>query len=324
MREALLSWFEENARDLPWRRTRDPWRILVSEVMLQQIQVKRAIPFYERFLARFPTVEALARAPLSDAIRVWGDLGRYRRVVNLHRTARIVVDDHGGNVPSDPDVLLELPGIGPYTAGAVACFAYERDVPFFDTNMHRVLHRAFFGPDVPAATAKPKEVMELAAGLLPSGRGWAWNQAVMEFGALRCTARRPACEGCPLHDHCKARPKMARALAGAPRAKRNGPVPRYEETNIYLRGRVLARLREAPAPGVTIPDLALQIGGATDVEPRRLREVVEGLERDGLLRVTDASERPEAYPAGAVAEERASYSAGPEREDPAETRVSLP
>ena len=128
VRKALLSWFEENARDLPWRRTRDPWHILVSEVMLQQIQVKRAIPFYERFLARFPTVEALAGAPLSDAIRVWGDLGRYRRVVNLHRTARIVADDHGGLIPSDPDVLSKLPGIGPYTAGAVACFAYERDV----------------------------------------------------------------------------------------------------------------------------------------------------------------------------------------------------
>ncbi len=130
MREALLSWFDENAHDLPWRRTRDPWRILVSEVMLQRIQVKRAIPFYERFLARFPTVEALAGAPLSDAIRAWGDRGRYRRVVNLHRTARIVVDEHGGEVPSDPDVLLKLPGIGPYTAGAVACFAFERDVGF--------------------------------------------------------------------------------------------------------------------------------------------------------------------------------------------------
>ncbi|HEV2093356.1 MAG TPA: hypothetical protein VGR18_09360 [Rubrobacter sp.] len=130
VREALLSWFGENARDLPWRRTRDPWRVLVSEVMLQQIQVKRAIPFYERFLERFPTVEALAEAPLSDAIRVWGDLGRYRRVVSLHRTARILVEEHGGEVPSDPDALLKLPGIGPYTAGAVACFAYERDVPF--------------------------------------------------------------------------------------------------------------------------------------------------------------------------------------------------
>ena len=126
--EALLSWFAQNARDLPWRRTRDPWRVLVSEVMLQQIQVKRAVPFYERFLERFPTVEALADAPLADAIRVWEDLGRYRRVVYLHKTARILVDEHGGEVPSDPEELVKLPGIGPYTAGAVACFAYERDV----------------------------------------------------------------------------------------------------------------------------------------------------------------------------------------------------
>jgi A/G-specific adenine glycosylase len=151
-------------------------------------------------------------------------------------------------------------------------------VPFFDTNMHRVLHRVFFGPDVPAATAKPKEVMGLAAGLVPPGRGWAWNQAVMEFGALRCTARRPACEDCPLGDHCKARPKMPEALAGAPRAKKDGPGPKYEDTNIYLRGRVLARLREEPAPGgATLPDLARRIRGNSDVEPRRLKEVVQSL-----------------------------------------------
>ncbi len=135
VRGALIPWFEENGRDLPWRRTRDPWRVLVSEVMLQQIQVKRAVPFYERFLARFPTVEALAEAPLADAIRVWGDLGRYRRVVNLHRTARLILEEHGGRVPSDPEALLKLPGVGPYTAGAVACFAFERDAPFLDTNV---------------------------------------------------------------------------------------------------------------------------------------------------------------------------------------------
>lgn len=130
VRGALISWFRENGRDLPWRRTRDPWSILVSEVMLQQIQVVRAIPFYERFLERFPTVEALAEAPIAEAIRVWGDLGRYRRVVSLHRTARILVEEHGGEIPSEPEVLVKLPGIGPYTAGAVACFAFERDVGF--------------------------------------------------------------------------------------------------------------------------------------------------------------------------------------------------
>jgi A/G-specific adenine glycosylase len=128
VREVLISWFEENGRDLPWRRTRDPWRILVSEVMLQQIQVKRAIPFYETFLERFATPRALAEAPIAEAIRVWGSLGRYRRVVSLHRTARILTQEFGGEVPPDPGELVRLPGIGPYTAGAVACFAFEKDV----------------------------------------------------------------------------------------------------------------------------------------------------------------------------------------------------
>ena len=199
-------------------------------------------------------------------------------------------------------------------------------VPFYDTNMHRVLHRVFFGPDVPAATARSGEVMDLASGLVPPGRGWAWNQAVMEFGALRCTARRPACEECPLRDHCKARPKIHRALAGLPRAERDAPGSKYEDTNRYLRGRVLARLREeADAEGLPLPELARRLqGDATNVEPVRLKAVVESLERDGLARVTPATERSSGRPAGAVAEERAPYAAGEKRGDPTEIRVSLP
>jgi A/G-specific adenine glycosylase len=203
-------------------------------------------------------------------------------------------------------------------------------VPFFDTNMYRVLHRVFFGPDVPAVTAKPKEVTALAASLVPPGRGWAWNQAVMEFGALRCTARRPACPECPLRDHCKARPKMHKALAGLPGAAKNAPGQKYEGTNRYLRGRVLARLREEVAPdGVTVPDLARRLReDAADVQPLRLMAVVESLERDGLARVTRPAERSEGRPAGAVAEERAPYAAGADDGDLAEilpgVRVSLP
>jgi A/G-specific adenine glycosylase len=199
-------------------------------------------------------------------------------------------------------------------------------VPFYDTNMHRVLHRVFFGPDVPAATAKPREVMDLASGLVPPGRGWAWNQAVMEFGALRCMARRPACPECPLGDLCKARPKMHKALAALPRAQKTARAPRYEETNRHLRGRVLARLREGADPdGLPLPELARLIqGDAADVEPVRLMAVVESLERDGLARVTDASEGSAGQLAGAVAEERAPYAAGEKREDPTEIRVSLP
>ena len=181
IQDALIRWFGDNARDLPWRRTRDPWRVLVSEVMLQQIQVRRAVPFYERFLARFPTIQALADAPLAEAIRVWEDLGRYRRVVYLHKTARIVMEEHHGRIPSDPEELLKLPGIGPYTAGAVACFAYERDAAFLDTNMHRVLHRYCFGLK-DATTAANKELLSIARELVPPKRGWRWNQALMETG----------------------------------------------------------------------------------------------------------------------------------------------
>lgn len=312
-REAIVSWFRENGRDLPWRRTRDPWRILVSEVMLQQIQVVRAIPFYERFLARFPTVESLAAAPLAEAIRVWGDLGRYRRVVNLHRTAGIVVEEHGGGIPSDPDVLVKLPGIGPYTAGAVACFAFEKDVPFFDTNMHRVLHRVFFGPDVPEPAVKAKEVLELAADLVPIGEGWAWNQAVMEFGALRCTARKPLCETCPLQDACRAYPRILEALAGMPRAAKGEKSAGYETSNRYLRGRVLALLREdSSGGGVGLADLGDRLlGDATEAGMLRMREVVGSLEKDGLARIMPAEAKPrDVAPATAVAEERAGYDAG--------------
>jgi A/G-specific adenine glycosylase len=325
VREALIGWFGVNGRDLPWRRTRDPWRVLVSEVMLQQIQVSRAIPFYERFLERFPTVQDLAAAPLADAIRAWGDLGRYRRVVNLHRTARIIANEHEGKLPSDPEVLVKLPGIGPYTAGAVACFAFERDVPFLDTNMHRVIHRVFFGPDVPGPSTKAREILALAADLVPPGKGWTWNQAVMEFGALRCTARRPLCEDCPLRANCDAHPKMLDALAAVPRAPKNKQSARYEDTNRYLRGRVLARLREDHGGrGIRLEELGRDLlGNATETALLRIREVVGTLENDSLARVLPSNDLPEA-----VAEERAAYDAGPPPEPPKESlaalRVTLP
>ena len=132
-------------------------------------------------MERFPTVKVLAEAPIAEAIWIWGDLGRYKRVVNLHRTARIVVEEFGGEIPSDPEVLVKLPGIGSYTAGAVACFAFEKDVPFMDTNMRRVLHRLFFGAEVPEPTASEREILALAEVLVPPGRGWEWNQALVTF-----------------------------------------------------------------------------------------------------------------------------------------------
>ena len=208
IREGLLSWFKENARDLPWRRTRDPYAILVSEVMLQQTQVDRVLPYYTRFLERFPTVQALAAGPTADVIRIWSGLGYNRRAVNLQRAARAVVDEQGGAFPEDPADLKKLPGIGAYTAGAIAAFAYERDVAFLDTNMRRVISRVIVGTE----SAPESDAIESATALLPPGHGWIWNQALIEFGALQCTARRPACVICPLRDECAAYPTMQLAL----------------------------------------------------------------------------------------------------------------
>ena len=203
-----------------------------------------------------------------------------------------------------------------------------KDVPFFDTNMHRVLHRVFFGPEVPEPKAKAKEILGLAADLVSAGEGWAWNQAVMEFGALRCTARRPACGDCPLQAACDAYPGMLEALAGVPRATRGGPSADYEESNRYLRGRVLALLREDAAV-FTLEDLCRRCLGDAASRLPRMREVVESLEADGLARVLPENGADASGPAEAIAEDRAAYHATPAGNDPhdedvGKLRVSLP
>jgi A/G-specific adenine glycosylase len=322
---ALISWFEGHARDLPRRRTRDPWRVLVSEVMLQQIQVQRAVPFYERFLARFPTLEALADAPLAQAIRVWEDLGRYRRIVYLHKTARILIEEHDGRILSDPEDLQKLPGIGPYTAGAVACFAFERDAAFMDTNLRMVLRRYFFGLKA-ATSATEKEILQIAKEFVPSGRGWLWNQALMETGALVCTARRPRCEGCPLREGCRAR--METTSAGWPKLERKVPAYRYENSNRYYRGRVLVELRRVSSSGgagIVLRELGRRVRqDFEERDPYWLYAAVESLSKDRLATVSpglEAAGAPEM-----VAKERASYRAGPEEsQGPGlDDRVSLP
>jgi A/G-specific adenine glycosylase len=319
VRKALIYWYDQNARDLPWRRTRDPWRVLISEVMLQQIQVKRAVPFYESFLARFPTPRALAGAPLAEAIRAWGDLGRYKRVVNLHRTARILVEEFGGQIPSDPEVLVKLPGIGPYTAGAVACFAFERDTAFVDTNARRVLHRLFLGPEIPEPFATERELLRLAETLVPRGRGWSWGQSVIEFGAVQCTARKPLCESCPLSDLCAARPTIWGALTSLPRAE--NATYRYEGSNRYYRGRVLAVLRETSEESIPLHELGTILHeDFGDEDLPRLYRIVESLEKDGLVKISLTEDWPRA-----VAEERAAYGNETSEGSPYATmRVGLP
>lgn len=303
VREHLLRWFTENGRDLPWRRTRDPYRILVSEVMLQQTQVDRVIPYYEAFLDRFPTAEALADAPTSDVIRLWKGLGYNRRAVNLQRTARAVVAQFGGVWPRDVASLRQLPGIGPYTAGAVACFAFEQDVPFIDTNMRRVLHRLFFGPDMPAQVASDREILAIATDVVPPNQGWAWNQALIEFGALLCTARKPACVICPLQRECRAFPAILGAIATTPKGTRKKIEGAFEGSNRWYRARVVDALREAgnEGDGLDLRSLGAHVReGFGDDDLEWLRGIVGGLARDGLLAVREDAPGYDAVDPGAV------------------------
>lgn len=201
----LRAWYNREARDLPWRATRDPYRILVSELMLQQTQVSRVLGFYDRFLTRFPTLDHVARARPSQVREAWRGLGYYARARNLHRLARTVAAPNGsGTMPDQPEELRTLPGVGAYTAGAVASFAYERRAALVDTNVARVLRRVF-APRLAAKTGKSQRALwDIASAILPrTGKAtWTHNQALMELGALVCTARVMRCPTCPVRKLC--------------------------------------------------------------------------------------------------------------------------
>lgn len=201
----LRSWYARRSRDLPWRSSRDPYQVLVSELMLQQTQVSRVLGFYDRFLSRFPTLETVARARPAQVREAWRGLGYYARARNLHRLAREVAPPNGtGIMPDEPDALRQLPGIGRYTAGAVASFAFERRAALVDTNVARVLRRVFAPRVNPRSTRGQRMLWKLAEDLLPrTGKTtWTHNQALMELGALVCTARVMRCEACPVRRFC--------------------------------------------------------------------------------------------------------------------------
>ncbi len=202
-RRKLLAWYARAARDLPWRRTRDPYRVLVSEVMLQQTQVSRVAEYYPRFLKQFPDIERLARAPVRAVREAWDGLGYYARARNLHAAAREVVGRYDARLPAEPEGLIDLPGIGRYTAGAVASFAYEKAVPAVDTNVARVIRRVFLRDG--GRGTRDGDIWRLAAALVPKNgkRAWRFNQAIMELGALVCTARKPKCRQCPIRTVCR-------------------------------------------------------------------------------------------------------------------------
>ncbi len=232
-RRQVVTWFRKHGRDLPWRQTRDPYRVLVSEIMLQQTQVSRVEGFYHRFLAEYPDLAALAAATPTMVRESWEGLGYYRRATNLHRLAKTVVAEQNSTIPDDVEQLRALPGVGRYTAGAVASFAFEQAEPAVDTNVARVLKRAFH----PRAGAKAKDQQKLwdtAAALVPrpGPTAWSFNQGIMELGALICTARKAYCPICPVRTACTtgrrsltapSRRPLKPAAPGGRKSSRTGP-----------------------------------------------------------------------------------------------------
>ncbi len=271
-RAALAAWYEVNGRhDLPWRQARDPYAVLVSELMLQQTQVDRVIPYYLAWLARWPDVASLAAAEPADVIRAWAGLGYNRRALYLHRMAETVVRDHEGKLPDDETALRALPGIGPYTARAVACFALEQRTAPADTNIARVIARSRLG-FASQKSCTTGEIDTAALELLPGSGARDHNLSLMDLGALVCGAKTPVCMLCPLATGCAWR------LAGMPDSTtRSRTLPKFETTARFARGRIIDRLREGPA---TDDELASMLPPPHN---ERTGEYLTSLLRDGLV-----------------------------------------
>jgi len=243
LHQPILEWYADHQRDLPWRRPEaTPWSVLVSEFMLQQTPVARVLPVHGSWLEAWPTPAALAAAPAGDAVRAWGRLGYPRRALRLHGAATAIVERHGGDVPSSYAELLQLPGVGDYTASAIASFAFGQAHAVLDTNVRRVLGRAVSGVEFPSSSVSKAE-RELAVGLVPDEEAATWAVAVMELGALVCTAARPACDGCPVRDLCAWRAAGHPAYDGPPRKAQA-----WAGTDRQCRGRLLAVLRDSAGP----------------------------------------------------------------------------
>jgi len=272
LRKNILAWYRSRGRKLPWRRIRDPYRILVSEIMLHQTQVSRVLRIYPAFLRSFPTLRRLAAASPSEVIVAWRGMGYNRRALYLRRCAQRVVEEWKGRFPDDPDRLQTLPGIGRYTAHALACFAFRRQVPVVETNIRRVLERMVRKP------LSDGRAWEVAAGLLPAKRAHEWNQALMDLGAMVCTAVGPSCGECPVRSQCPSAHRVRR-VRKRPRMEhgRNGIPDR-----IY-RGRVVEFLRDRRRP-VRLRDLGRRTVPSLHRHDRGwFLGLLRSLERDGLV-----------------------------------------
>jgi A/G-specific adenine glycosylase len=296
----LLQWYTEKQRDLPWRKTNDPYAILVSEIMLQQTQVDRVLPKYYQFLTTFPTLADLATAPTAEVISAWVPLGYNMRAVRLQAIARQVMAEYDGHIPDTVEGLLKLRGIGRYTAGAIACFAYHKQVATVDTNIRRVLHRIFLGLEYPEPRLNDTQMFLLAEQVLPDGEAYTWNQALMDLGATLCTSNNPLCTDCPLQAQCTAYKEMSlyslfpsgtvlRQLRKVAEKKPGYQSQPFTSTNRYFRGRIIDLLRSLPAQQrMPLATLGPQIKpDFRDEDLPWLQRLVQKLVKDGLLDAAD-------------------------------------
>jgi A/G-specific adenine glycosylase len=269
--DEVVEWFGRAARDLPWRRDASPWAVMVSEFMLQQTPVARVLPVYRTWMERWPTPADLAAEPSGAAVRAWGRLGYPRRALRLHAAATAIVQRHAGEVPTSTEELLDLPGVGEYTAAAITSFAHRGRAVVMDTNIRRVFARVVSGIEFPATGVTAAE-RRLATSLLPADDAHVWAAATMELGALVCTARGPDCAACPVASLCRWR------AAGYP--AHDGPVRRgqaWDGTDRQCRGRLLAVLRDASGP---VPKALLDVVWPDAVQRERC---LDGLVADGLV-----------------------------------------
>ncbi len=294
--DALLQWYRAHQRILPWRTSTNAYAILVSEIMLQQTQVERVLPKYQQFLAAFPTLVDLAAAPTSDVITVWASLGYNSRAVRLQSIARQVLTEFGGQIPASIDELLRLKGIGRYTAGAIACFAYHQQVATVDTNIYRVLHRIFLGLEHPEPRITTGQMFTFAEQVLPPGEAFNWNQALMDLGATICASANPQCARCPLQEQCQAYKDMSqyslfpggtvlRQLRKVAEPKTPYETKPFTSTSRYFRGRIIDHLRSLTTnQRITLADLGpILKPDYNQADAAWLLKLVQGLAKDGLL-----------------------------------------
>jgi A/G-specific adenine glycosylase len=290
VRRRILRWYARKGRVLPWRGIRDPYRILVAEIMSHQTRLDRVEKLYPRFVRKFPTFRSLAHARQSDVVVAWRGLGYNGRAVRLHRLAQQVVEEHGGSLPERLDEVLALPGIGPYTAHALMVALHGTDDPVVDVNVRRVLSRAFWPMATHAGLRPEREIWRLGARLVPRGRGYDWAQALMDLGAMVCTARGPKCGVCPVEDLCASRLILRQAADAHPPPRPERSMRRIPD-RIY-RGRVVEELRNRRS-GIALRILGPRIlPGFSRSHAAWFARVLQGLERDALIRLSGPLEDP--------------------------------